>query len=401
MRFTPATIDVPAGDNLVIDLENSDSAQVHDLVVGEVSSKRLSPGEKTTVNVGVLNQSVTAHCSVVGHENMGMVLQIKVTGLKNQVVGGSEGGELQGHHMHQMGGGANALAMPPADTPLSTTIVPELPALGEERVHKIRLEARELPLEVAPGVWQQRWTFNGRSVGPTLHGRVGDTFEVTLVNHGTMGHSLDFHAGVLSPDEPMRTIPPGKSLVYRFTAPRVGIWMYHCSTMPMSAHIAGGMHGAVVIEPPNMPPVDHTYVMVQSEIYLQNVARTPKDARAVADAKVGTGMPDRMAFNGIANQYDQKPLQVRPGERVRVWVLDAGPNRASAFHVIGTQFDVTWTEGIYGVNRQVGVGAQMLPLLPAQGGFVEMTFPQPGHYAFVSHIMSDAERGAHGTFLVR
>ena len=60
-----------------------------------------------------------------------------------------------------------------------------------------------------------------------------------------MGHSIDFHAGDIAPDAPMRTIAPGESLQYRFTAKRAGIWMYHCSTMPMSAHIAAGMHGAV------------------------------------------------------------------------------------------------------------------------------------------------------------
>jgi nitrite reductase (NO-forming) len=27
-----------------------------------------------------------------------------------------------------------------------------------------------------------------------------------------------------------------------------------------------------------------------------------------------------------------------------------------------------------------------------------MTFPQPGHYPFVTHVMQDAERGAHGFF---
>ena len=38
--------------------------------------------------------------------------------------------------------------------------------------------------------------------------------------------------------------------------------------------------------------------------------------------------------------------------------------------------------------------------MPAQGGFVEMTFPEPGSYPFVSHVMSDAEKGARGLFLV-
>ena len=37
---------------------------------------------------------------------------------------------------------------------------------------------------------------------------------------------------------------------------------------------------------------------------------------------------------------------------------------------------------------------------PAQGGFVELTFPEAGHYPVVSHIMVDAERGAHGVVRV-
>ena len=43
------------------------------------------------------------------------------------------------------------------------------------------------------------WTFNGQNMAPVLHGKVGDIFEITLINNGTMGHSLDFHAGMVSP----------------------------------------------------------------------------------------------------------------------------------------------------------------------------------------------------------
>ena len=122
--------------------------------------------------------------------------------------------------------------------------------------------------EVAPGVTQHLWLYNGSLPGPTLRGRVGDRFVITLVNEGSIGHSIDFHAGALAPDRPMRTIEPGETLTYRFTATRAGIWMYHCSTMPMSAHIANGLFGAVVIEPRDLPPVDRSYVLVQSELYL-------------------------------------------------------------------------------------------------------------------------------------
>jgi nitrite reductase (NO-forming) len=45
-------------------------------------------------------------------------------------------------------------------------------------------------------------------------------------------------------------------------------------------------------------------------------------------------------------------------------------------------------------------GSQALALQPAQGGFVELTFPEAGNYPFVTHVMSDAELGASGIFHV-
>lgn len=110
------------------------------------------------------------------------------------------------------------------------------------------------------------WTFGGSAPGPTLHGRVGDRFVITLINDASIGHSIDFHAGARAPDRVMRTIPPGGRLVYRFTATRAGIWMYHCSTTPTSAHIANGLFGAVVIEPRDLEPADRSFVLVQSEV---------------------------------------------------------------------------------------------------------------------------------------
>ena len=137
--------------------------------------------------------------------------------------------------------------------------------------------AAEVQREVAPGVMQQMWTFNGQTPGPVLRGRVGDLFTVTLVNDGKMGHSIDFHASQTSMDQDMRTLQPGESLVYQFIAQHSGIWMYHCGTAPILHHIGNGMFGAVIIDPPDLAPVDHEYAMVQSELYLgpPNGSRRP------------------------------------------------------------------------------------------------------------------------------
>jgi nitrite reductase (NO-forming) len=270
---------------------------------------------------------------------------------------------------------------------------PTLPPTTSARVHRRTLTVREVERQVAPGITQTLWTYNGRAPGPVLHGQVGDRFEITLVNDGSIGHSIDFHAGALAPAGPMRTLDPGESLVYRFTATNAGVWMYHCSSMPMSAHIANGMFGAVVIDPPDLSRVDRSYVLVQSELYL-GAPRNPVDAD-----KVDAEQPDAVVFNGYANQYDHRPLRARVGERVRVWVVDAGPNRATSFHVVGGLFDTVYAEGAYLLRRSDGA-AQSLGLQPAQGGFVELTFPEAGDYPFVSHVMVDAERGAHGLFRV-
>ena len=259
--------------------------------------------------------------------------------------------------------------------------------------HQITLDVQDVMTDVAPGVSQQLWTYNGSAPGPTLRGHIGDTFEVTLVNHGTMGHSIDFHAGETAPDERMRTIAPGESLTYTFTATHSGIWLYHCSTMPMSAHIASGMFGAVVIDPPDLAPVDHEFLLVQSEYYLGQQGG-PTDPR-----KIATLNPDLVTFNGYANQYDTTPLQVKVGERVRIWVLAAGPNLGTSFHVVGGQFDTVYREGAFLLQSGSGA-AQTLDLGVAQGGFVELAFKEPGTYPFVNHAMSLAERGAHSLFVV-
>lgn len=421
MRFTPDTIAVPAGDRLVIELTNTDDEDVHDLVLDSgADSGRLSPGESARVDVGVVGRDLDGWCSVIGHRQMGMVLTIQATGVGTGPAadgGAREGGETAegaeaaaGHsaHQHGPGGRSGDDATPDGEEPTPATDALDLmappspgweardaalPPLPEGRVHRRTFVVRDVVREVAPGVTQRLWTYDGTAPGPVLHGRVGDRFVITLVNDGSIGHSVDFHAGALAPQRPMRTLPPGRSLTYRFTATRAGVWMYHCSTMPMSAHIANGLFGAVVIEPRDLPPVDRSYLLVQSELYLG------EQAGEVDTAKLAAEEPDLVVFNGFANQYDHAPLTARVGERVRVWLLDAGPNRPTSWHVVGAQFDTTYAEGAYLLRRGEG-GAQSLGLQAAQGGFVELTFPERGDYPFVSHLMADAERGAHGLFRV-
>jgi nitrite reductase (NO-forming) len=258
--------------------------------------------------------------------------------------------------------------------------------------HKITLTATEEQVEIAPGVTQEMWTFNSQIPAPILRGHVGDVFTITLKNEGKNGHSLDFHASDVAPDDEMRTITPGDTLVYQFEATHAGIWMYHCGTSPVLHHAGNGMYGAVIIDPPELPPVDHEYVFVQSELYLDGTTSAGYE-------RMVNEQWDAVVFNGYVNQYAHAPIRVEPGETIRAWVLDAGPSENSSFHVIGTIFDTVYREGHYELRPDATRGgSQALDLQPAQGGFVEFTLAEQGLYPILTHKLSNAGKGALGYF---
>ncbi|MEU0088929.1 multicopper oxidase domain-containing protein [Streptomyces sp. NPDC006274] len=389
MRVRPARIEVAAGTALRLKITNED-AQRHDLKVANgPATPMLAKGDTHVLDVGQVTGNREAWCTLPGHKAAGMTMDIVVKGRDTaQDDGEHDDGEHEGHASAADNTGLDlsgdfSAGWRARDADLA-------PAPGGT-VHQVELRAGHTTVEVAPGVRQQMWTFGGTAPGPTLRGRVGDVFEVILVNddHG-MGHGIDFHAGSLAPDRPMRTIQSGESLVYRFRAEKAGAWMYHCSTAPMLQHIGNGMYGAVVIDPPGLPKVDHEYMLVSSALFLGTPGSTPQVT------KMRQNTPDAWAFNGVANQYAQQPLKVKAGERARFWVVVAGPSDGVALHIVGTVFDTVYKEGVHLLKPGRPGGAQVLDLAPAQGGFVETTFPEAGHYAFVDHDMRHAEAGAHG-----
>lgn len=400
MSFTPNTIEAPAGNRLIITVENSDD-QRHDLVLATgPTSGSIAPGASATVDAGIITEQVDGWCSIPGHRQAGMTLTIRPLTSTAENTADSEG-DSQSEHSSMSHSSSSALSSPTMDELLdyAETVEARTPVLAPasaERVHEVTFTVTEETVAVTDSLTREAWTFNGTGPGPTLRGRIGDTFRITLVNEGTMSHSIDFHAGLVSPDENMRSIEPGESLEYVFEAKNAGIWLYHCSTAPMSMHIANGMFGAVVIDPSDLDPVDSEYVLIASELYLGG------DGEVADAAKLAAMTPDVMSFNGLAFQYAAHPISAKVGERIRVWVLDAGPNLPLSFHVVGTQFDTVWREGDYEIRGggEGGGAAQVLSLHAAEGGFVEFTPLEAGRYSFVNHAMSLAEKGEQGAFLV-
>ena len=259
-------------------------------------------------------------------------------------------------------------------------------------IQRVTLDVWEKAVEIAPGTIVKVWTFGPKVPGPVVRARVGDTVQVTLRNKASIPHSIDFHAARIAPNRAFRDVKPGESFSFSFKATMPGVFMYHCGTAPVVHHIANGMYGMIIVEPKGgLPKVDRELAFVQSDFY---VADTP--GQTADDTKLMAVEPDVIAFNGYGSQYKARPIRVKRGERIRVFVLAAGPNSWSAFHVVGTIFDKVWMDGIHPENMAVGM--QTMNLSASQGAVGEFTLSEEGVYPFVSHDFTSAAKGAVGLF---
>jgi nitrite reductase (NO-forming) len=273
-----------------------------------------------------------------------------------------------------------------------------LPPIPAGDLVKVHMKLKDMVVEIAPGVRYNTWAFDGHGApGPVVHVRQGQTVEMTLTNGGSIPHSIDFHAARIAPNIAFRDAKPGESFTFRFKANDPGVFMYHCGTKPVLAHIANGMYGAIIVEPKEgLPPVDNEYVLVGSEWYLNGDGI--ENAASLDMSKARSRMADWSTFNGYANQYVTHPLTAKPGETTRFWVVAAGPTNNVNFHVVGTIFDRAWVNSDLKSPPQQGV---QTVVVPAGGGAVfDVKIDDVGLYPFVSHAFADVDLGQVGLLKV-
>ncbi len=249
----------------------------------------------------------------------------------------------------------------------------------------IEMTAQVTDVEISKGVFYNAWTFNGTVPGPVLRVKQGDIINFTLKNlDPDVPHSMDFHAVHASPSEKFIDIMPEEEGTFTYPANMPGVFMYHCGTAPVLAHIANGMYGVIIVEPtegyPTDAEIDQEYVIVQSEWYKE------KDYSDFLN-----GVPSYVVFNGNDFGLKEKPLLAKVGDKVRLYVNNVGPNEVSSLHVVGTIMDNVYLDG----NPANVLKGMQTVMLPASGGaVVEFTVTEAGDYAIVTHQFNHASKGA-------
>ncbi|HKW46169.1 MAG TPA: multicopper oxidase domain-containing protein, partial [Gemmatimonadaceae bacterium] len=272
---------------------------------------------------------------------------------------------------------------------------PILPPLPNERVQHLHWTARELPIRISASTVVAAWTFEGNMPGPIVHCRVGDTIDFTLTNEGEIPHSMDFHAAQIDPKMAFRSVAKGQSVNYSFKPRYAGAFLYHCGSAPVLMHLGAGMFGAIIVDPPRPLPPAREFVLVQNEFYL--AAAAANGVQPFDYTKMLATLPDYVAFNGRPGQYQAQPIQVKRGDRVRFYVVTAGPTVPCAFHIVGEQFDTVYL-GSPPANAIHGV--QTFDVAAGGGMIFELVADVAGEFPFVNHGFGHGQKGAIGILSV-
>ncbi|MCE7033094.1 copper-containing nitrite reductase [Lysobacter sp. GX 14042] len=306
---------------------------------------------------------------------------------------GSTGGSRRGDFGPPQGKPVRAVTTSPPNVP---------PATGRDYPAKVvvEMDVVEKVMPISEGVDYTFWTFDGTVPGSFIRVRQGDTIEFHLRNmpDSKMPHNIDLH-GVTGPGGGASSsfTAPGHVTRFSFKALNAGLYIYHCATAPVTMHVANGMYGLILVEPPEgLPEVDKEYYVVQGDFYTTGKYRE----KGLQNFDFDKAIDERatyVVFNGMEGSLTgDNALTASVGETVRLYVGNAGPNLVSSFHVIGEIFDKVWYEG--GTNYQENVQTTLIPA----GGAAMMEFHMevPGSYVLVDHALARSfNKGALGILL--
>ncbi|MEH2392130.1 MAG: multicopper oxidase domain-containing protein [Nostoc sp.] len=247
-------------------------------------------------------------------------------------------------------------------------------------IREFQLTADTSIIKLNSAVSYNIWDLNGRIPGPTLRAKQGDRVRVLFLNKAGHSHSLHFHGVHPAEMDGVRPISNGKATIYEFDAEPYGVHLYHCHIEPVTRHIAKGLYGMFIIDPPTpRPPAD--------EIVLVMAGYDVND----------DGHNDYYAFNGSPHHYMHHPIPIYQDQLIRLYVLNIIEyDPVVTFHLHANFFDIYR----YGMSMTPSEKADVITMGMAERHILEFAFRYPGKYMFHPHQDAIAENGCMGQFEV-
>ena len=247
-------------------------------------------------------------------------------------------------------------------------------------VREFQLTAGTSTIQLNSAVSYNIWDLNGRIPGPTLRAKEGERIRILFLNNAGHSHSLHFHGVHPAEMDGIRPVSNGRATIYEFDAEPYGVHLYHCHVAPVTRHIAKGLYGMFIIDPPKPRPPADEIVLIMSGYDVNDDNKN-----------------EYYAFNGVPHHYMHHPIQIYQNQLIRVYVLNIIEfDPAVTFHLHANFFDVYRS----GMTMTPSEKTDVLTMGVAERHILEFAFPYPGKYMFHPHQDAIAESGCMGQFEV-
>ncbi|MBI4730179.1 MAG: multicopper oxidase domain-containing protein [Acidobacteria bacterium] len=288
------------------------------------------------------------------------------------------------------------------------------PVARARGVRNYTLAIQPKDIDYGGGAVWHAWTFNGTVPGTTLKVKVGETLRVRVINKTNLIHSFHTHltnyrfemdgsqANTITGIGAGAMIKPGAEYVYEFEPTTPGAYFYHCHSsdggMTISQHIHQGLYGAIIVEAPDEPQVRQEVVFM-GEMGSKTAGAVP------AYIMNGLGLPggeatlmkvhETQGFDGVKAQLGKTVpfFEATVGEPIKLHVFNVG-DLTHTFHVhSATHISLAALGGRQWPNN-------LVPLDAGAGDTLLVNFSQPGLWLFHCHVVSHADMGMIGVFVV-
>lgn len=247
------------------------------------------------------------------------------------------------------------------------------PSRGEDV--DLEIEVVEQRIEVGARTLFDAWTFGGSVPGPIIRAVEGALITVRFRNLTGHPHNLHFHGAHRPEMDGWEPIPAGGETTYEIVAGPAGVHPYHCHVPPLAEHLARGLYGMLIVDPPGGRPAAHEVALLMSGFAVE-------------------GIPNAVvAWNGVAGYYHRYPIKVPAGEPVRAYVMNMTEYEpVGSFHLHAETFAVYPA----GMGSTPAFHTDTITMGQGERAIVEFTLPAAGRYMFHPHQHHLADRGAMG-----
>jgi FtsP/CotA-like multicopper oxidase with cupredoxin domain len=190
------------------------------------------------------------------------------------------------------------------------------------------------------------WSYNDQIPGPLIRGKVGTTMVIDFSNRLKEPSSIHWHG--LRIENAMDGVPgvtqdpvkPGENFRYRLKLEDAGTFWYH-PHFNSSEQLERGLKGALIVEESEKQPWSQDWVWLMDDWLLQ------KDGTIYPHFNTGRDLMHDGRWGNVPtiNGKFRPEYKAKPGERIRLRIINGANARIFSPHIVGLSTDVIAVDG--------------------------------------------------------